>query len=804
MKIILLSVGYFKSLSSIWQNFCKVTETCAVLMVMMIHVACESWGSSSTTTSFSEPSQQQQIAPMVMDEKAQEAKPRVSQLTCQTVYSLGNLFLQQYPKNSEDEPQINKTFSKDVFFEFISSLDPHRIAFHQDHIEELADVYSKKIASYIEMGECTFIGEIVSFWKEQATQSYDILLKKAEGSLQVNPVRSFDFRTRGTLDISSSQPFSASDQELDDHLSAYLAAKIFAASNLFSISGENKELRSRLKKTFQIQRDHILAISPSKAYGIFLNAFLKALDKHSSYRERMDFDPSYLALTSQLGTIEAVIEEQKGEMVVTSIPSTANLTTGLKVGDVVMSIHTDRTRSTSLKNLTSQDFFSQLLGPVGSVIELTVLRKSQTTESSQMLKVSLNRVYSKDLNYNVHADTLVLNDLLEDENETTTQKTDTSAHNNVSLTSDYTVGLLHIPAFYATTSDQARRGHQDVVTNASKRLDEFAEKNIDFLIIDLRATSKGFIEKAEELAELFIPITSPFQIIGEHDALSAQPLKQSIGNVSQHIPLLVLVDALTAGPAEAFVQAIQVHRRGFVVGDKTTAGVSNVLLHSYLSNVLDPHYSYTPRLGGISLSTARFYGSDGSSIENQGVHANIHIPTPLAHFSLLLSGKNPYFLKEDNAVSPSKTLHLSFQEPTVIERLVNKSQKRLAKKSKDLETLHTFNQRWKQTLEQLLGLKQEDDDTSPNSPYDLVDKNLEEKFRSLRNYQKSILSGKQPKREDDYLLKEALHIAHDYMEISNQTKEQDTRGTNTPTTPTATEDLTTTEPTQTDEESSND
>jgi carboxyl-terminal processing protease len=92
-------------------------------------------------------------------------------------------------------------------------------------------------------------------------------------------------------------------------------------------------------------------------------------------------------------------------------------------------------------------------------------------------------------------------------------------------------------------------------------------------------------------------------------AFNADPQKA----VASNVPLVVLVNRGTAGPAEIVASAIMENARGDVVGDKTFGSGS-------IQKVID-----MPDGSALILSVAKYYSPSGKALQDTAVTPNILI-----------------------------------------------------------------------------------------------------------------------------------------------------------------------------------
>src|SRR4029078_7470252 len=108
---------------------------------------------------------------------------------------------------------------------------------------------------------------------------------------------------------------------------------------------------------------------------------------------------------------------------------------------------------------------------------------------------------------------------------------------------------------------------------ARRQLDGLLKKGATSVVLDLRYTAGGDDKEALEVANLFIE-SGPLAYIGATNSAQAQKKPKEAMNADPKqlltkVPLAVLVNQGTAGPAELIAGAVGDSHRGQLVGVKT-------------------------------------------------------------------------------------------------------------------------------------------------------------------------------------------------------------------------------------------
>jgi len=154
--------------------------------------------------------------------------------------------------------------------------------------------------------------------------------------------------------------------------------------------------------------------------------------------------------------------------------------------------------------------------------------------------------------------------------------------------------------------DALNKGKSQEIANLIKALQKQGAKK---LILDLRNSGEGEASEGIATANLFLNHGTITYLQGQkypREAFTAEPSK-AITN----LPLVVLVNRGTAGPAEVVAAAILENARGDVVGDKTFGDGS-------VQKLID-----LPDGSAVILSIAKYYSPSGKAIQDTAITPNV-------------------------------------------------------------------------------------------------------------------------------------------------------------------------------------
>jgi carboxyl-terminal processing protease len=160
------------------------------------------------------------------------------------------------------------------------------------------------------------------------------------------------------------------------------------------------------------------------------------------------------------------------------------------------------------------------------------------------------------------------------------------------------VGYIQVDAFPEGKSQEIADKIRDLQRQGAKKL-----------VLDLRNSASGLESEGVATANLFLDHGTITYLQGQRyprEAFNADPAKDIT-----KVPVAVLVNRGTAGPAEIVASAILENARGDVVGDKTFGDGSKTKLFEMPDN------------SALILSVAKYYTPGGKAIQDTAVTPNV-------------------------------------------------------------------------------------------------------------------------------------------------------------------------------------
>lgn len=313
------------------------------------------------------------------------------------------------------------------------------------------------------------------------------------------------------------------------------------------------EVLSRVRSEY-VEEPNLPTVTDGALHGL-----LESLDSNSSYLNAKQYDTYKDRNTNAKADIGAAVSKRFGyASVVSVIPGGPADKSGLQDTDIFEAIDGKSTREMSLAEIRSL-----LSGAPGSTVNLSVVR----AQRAEPQKVVITR--------DVVSIPPVKDKMLQDE-----------------------IGQIKV--------DALTKGKSQEIASKVKSLQKEGAKK---LILDLRDCAAGDENEGIATANLFLNHGTITYLQGQkypRQAFNADPSK-----AITTLPLVVLVNKGTAGPAEIVAASVLDNARGDVVGDKTFGDGS-------VQKLIE-----LPDGGALILSVAKYYSPEGKAIQDTAVTPNV-------------------------------------------------------------------------------------------------------------------------------------------------------------------------------------
>ena len=361
----------------------------------------------------------------------------------------------------------------------------------------------------------------------------------------------------------------------------------------------------------RIRSDYVEDPNISRVSNGALHGLLEALDPNSSYLSADEY-----RIVKQMGSpaagIGAAVSKRFGYGdVISVVPGGPGERAGLLAGDIIEALDGKSAREMSLAELDAL-----LAGPAGSTVSLSVVRPTK----AQPQKITITR-----------------------------QATKYPAASSRMLESQ--IGYIRAEGFPKGRAQEIAARIRDLAKSGAKKM-----------ILDLRNSGDGDASEGVATANLFLNHGQIGYLEGQK--FPRQNFTADAGQAICNLPLVVIVNKSTAGPAEMVAGAVLDNARGDVLGDKTFGSGS-------IQKTIDLKDG-----SALVLSVAKYYTPSGKIIEDVSITPNVLVADKMDEF--VVPDESELQPNEDKSEQQPKSNQPDEQLRRAIEQLNKQEQPKAA------------------------------------------------------------------------------------------------------------------------------
>ncbi|MBX9697731.1 MAG: S41 family peptidase, partial [Alphaproteobacteria bacterium] len=312
----------------------------------------------------------------------------------------------------------------------------------------------------------------------------------------------------------------------------------------------------------RIHRDYV---EPTKNVQLLegaLNGMLTSLDPHSSYLSPEKYKDIRNQTEGKFAGIGLEVTVENGFIkVISAMEDSPGQRAGLTTADLIIMIDHQ-----PVFGLSNMDAMKKLRGPAGSTVNLVVRRGDR---SPFELKIKRDIINIKPIKWRIEDN----------------------------------IGYIRVINFTQNTGSDLRKAIHEIF----KKFE--GDRPLGF-VIDLRNNAGGLFDQGIEVADAFLNNVEIVSVRGR-DPKKVHKIMASDGDISRHLPLVVLINGGSASASEIVAGALQDHKRAIIVGTKSFGKGS-------VQNVIPMTNG-----GAIKLTTALYYTPSGRSIQKKGIMPDI-------------------------------------------------------------------------------------------------------------------------------------------------------------------------------------
>lgn len=313
----------------------------------------------------------------------------------------------------------------------------------------------------------------------------------------------------------------------------------------------------------RVREDYVEEVSDQELVEAAINGMLTSLDPHSAYLPDDNFQKMQVQTRGKFGGLGIEVTMENGFVkVVSPIDDTPADNAGILPEDLIISVDGE-----SIVGLTLNDAVERLRGPIGSNVKISVQRAQDEPFEVDIIRDEIKIKSVKSRLYE-------------------------------------TIGYIRITTFSEQTSPGLQKAIDDLKVEAAEGLAG--------LVLDLRNNPGGLLSEAIRVSDAFLEKGEIVSTRGRSEN-DIQHAYARPGDISDGLPLVVLINSGSASASEIVAGALKDHRRAVVMGTRSF-GKGSV-------QTITP----MPGHGAMRLTTARYFTPSGISIQAKGISPDIEV-----------------------------------------------------------------------------------------------------------------------------------------------------------------------------------
>jgi carboxyl-terminal processing protease len=607
------------------------------------------------------------------------------------------------------------------FDTFLESLDPMKVYFLQSDIDGFRQKRDE-LDDLVKRGDVTFAYEVFERFLDRVDSQLPVIEKLLNSSLNFEKKESL-------VDDRENMSWAKNESELANTWRKRIKYDLLVQKMEKTPEKEAKEkllrrYRSFGKRMHQMTSDELLEM--------FLTSLTSSLDPHTSFMSPGTLENFEIGMRLQLDGIGASLKAEDGFTTVAElVPGGAADKDGrLKRKDRIVGVgQGEEGEIVDAVDMNLNEVVKLIRGKRGTVVRLKVIPVGET--APKIYDIVRAKIELKDAE--------ARGEVIEQG-----QKSDGSP---------YKIGVINLPSFYMDMAG-ARQGqaeYKSSTRDCRRLLEEFRNKQVDCVVLDLRNNGGGSLPESISLTGLFID-TGPVVQVKDADK-RVQPYDDVESGVAWDGPLVVLVNKFSASASEIVAGAIQDYKRGLVVGDESTHGKGTVQSLLDLGRQLFQRLPNAPSLGAIKITMQQFYRPGGLSTQLEGVKSDIELPSITTHLPV---GESDL----EHAIAFDKVPPADFQSSgrvneDMLDALKERSAVRVAADEEFAKVAQDIAQYKKRKEEKEISLVESDFEKQWNDGKAAEDKEKEKEEESG--------PGRRPVVKRDFYFNEAMNVTIDYL-----------------------------------------
>jgi len=605
---------------------------------------------------------------------------------------------------------------------FLESLDPWKLYFLQSDVDGFLQ-RRDSLDDVVKRGDVSFAYEVLDRFLQRVDQRLPLVERLI--------AQAHDFGADESIVIDrDATTWARSESEAEDLWRRRIKYDLLVQKMEKTPPAEVQDkllrrYRSLAKRWHQMTADELLET--------YLSSLTASFDPHTSYMSPGTLEDFEIGMRLQLDGIGAQLKGEDGYTTIVELTpgGAADRDGRLKAKDRVVGVGQGKDgEMVDVVDMGLKEVVKLIRGKRGTVVRLKVIPVGETVP--KVYDITRAKIELKDAE--------ARGEIIE--------------HGTKADGTPYRIGVINLPSFYLDMAgaQQGQAEFKSSTRDCKRLLDDFRQKGVDCVVLDLRSNGGGSLPEAIKLTGLFIDKGPVVQIKDADDQV--RPYDDVDAGTSWDGPLVVLTSKFSASASEILAGAIQDYHRGLIVGDKSTHGKGTVQTLLDLGRQLFPRFDSAPSLGAIKVTIQQFYRPLGASTQLEGVKSDVELPSIRSHLPI---GEGDL----DNALTFDKVPAADIQDSglvndALVKRLQEESRRRVAKQ-KDFTKITADIERYE---------KRKDDKT-----ISLVESEFERQWNEGRAAEdeeekklEEMESQKRPIVRRDFYFDEAMNVVVDYLQ----------------------------------------
>jgi carboxyl-terminal processing protease len=297
-----------------------------------------------------------------------------------------------------------------------------------------------------------------------------------------------------------------------------ISATVVVTEDYFEIS-KNMEIYTSVYK--ELNTFYVDDTQPGALMKTGIDAMLKSLDPYTVYYPESKIEDAMFMQTGQYGGIGAQVNTIDGKIIITEpFQGFAAAKAGIMAGDIILKVD-----NINVTGKNHEEIGDLLTGNPGSKVELTIQRKGQA--DNKVIAITREEIKIPDVPF-------------------------------FTMLDDKTTGYIKLTGFTQTASTEVRSAFQDL-----------KKQNMNRLVLDLRGNGGGLLREAINIVNFFVPKgTEIVRTKGKIDEWNKTYFALN-EPLDVNIPVVVLIDGMSASASEIVSGSLQDLDRAVVLGEES-------------------------------------------------------------------------------------------------------------------------------------------------------------------------------------------------------------------------------------------